>query len=116
MDMKDYLKILNDETRSKIEPIISYIESKYPKASFDDNWGAKTKMPTYRYNGNYLAIGCMKRYITLHFSNYSAPKYIKDNYPYCKAHVGCVNFSYTRELPYQIIYKAIDETFKKDLS
>jgi len=111
MDIEYYLKQIDEETREKIVPIINYIEKQYPEAVFDDNWGKKTKIPTYRINDKYVSIACMKRYITIHFSNFEAPKYIKENYSYCKANIGCVNFSYSRELPQNYIFAAIDKTF-----
>ncbi len=110
MTIDDYLGQIDEKTRNKLEPIIEYIAKEFPDVTYDEDWGPKTKMPTYRHNGNYVSIACMKRYISIHFSNYEAPKLIFQKYPYCKANVGCVNFSYARDLPHDVIFEAIDQT------
>lgn len=59
----------------------------------------------------YVGIACRKQYISVYFSDHKCVEIISNEYNFCKANKGCVNFKYTKELPLSIIFKAIDYIF-----
>ncbi len=113
MNSREYLSSISKEDKEKIDPIFKYIEKEYSEAQFSDKYAENTKLPIYKLNKEYVAIGLMKKYISIHFSKYNAVEYIKNNTKGIKCNVGCINIPYNREIEYEIIYKAIDLTFIK---
>lgn len=110
--LDEFLLEINDEKKAFINPIIDYIKQEYPNALFNDHYGANTVMPGFTINDKYIYLACRKHYFTIHFSNYKSVKFIEKNYPFAKARVGCVNFSFKRDLPYILLYAAIDITLE----
>ena len=109
----EYLSLIDPKLAKKVKPIFDYINQEYPNAIYCDSYGRNSKLPGYRIDADYIFIGGMKNYMTIHFSNRQAIKSIIDRYPYCKANEDCVNFSLSRQLPYIILYSAIDLVFDK---
>ncbi len=112
MEIYEYLNSISLENKEKIEPIFEYIIKKYKFVQFSDNYAQNTKMPTFRISHNYVTIGLMKKYISIHFSNYDAVKHIKENWKEITANVGCVNIKYNLDIKYELIFEAIEKTFK----
>lgn len=113
MNIKYFLDLVDTETQNKVLPIIKYINDKYKEAELSDSYSPKVKIPTWNFNNSFVAIGCRKHYITIYFKNRDAVTYITENYPFCRGLKTCVNFSYFRELPKEIICTAIDINFSK---
>ena len=108
--IEEFLSDLTDEKQKYVQPIIDYIYREYPNVQFKDKFGPNTIMPSFWIDDKYIALACRKHYFTIHFSNRDSVKFIKENYEYSKANVGCVNFPYHRPLPYILLSVAIDKT------
>ncbi len=111
MTIEQVVQCAKQNNTEQILPIIHYLKTQYPAAHFDEYNSEKTRIPTWRFNNNYVGIGCRKHYISVYFSQPSAAQTVAQHTPYCRALKACVNFSYKRELPLQAIYKGIDACF-----
>ncbi len=113
MKIEDLYKCIEENNTQQILPIIDYISENYKNATLDDYNLSKSQIPTWRIDKAYVGIGCRKHYISVYFSSREAVTLVADGTPYCRAQKGCVNFSYKRELPLDLIYKAIDKCFNE---
>ncbi len=117
MPIETYINLFDDKTKEQVLPIISYIEDHYENAVFDEKYSEKTRIPTWRLCGKYVAVGCEKKYISVYFASIEAVEAVKESThsPYVVARKGCVNICYRiKEMPYEAIFKGIDLTFKPD--
>ncbi len=112
MPIENFLNLVDEASQNKVQPLINYIKTNFKDAKFDEYYSEKSHIPTWKLNDSYVGIGCRKHYISVYFGKSSAVKKVAENTPYCRALKGCVNFSYKRELPYEAIYKGIDEALK----
>ena len=108
MTLSDVYQCIEENNTQQILPIITYITTNFPSATFDEYNSEKSHIPTWRIHDRYIGIGCRKHYISLYFSNRAAVTAVAQNTPYCRAQKGCVNFSYKRELPLDAIFRGID--------
>ncbi len=115
MPIEVYLDMINDKTKEQVMPMVLYIEENYKDAVFDEKYSEKTRIPTWRLHGTYIAIGCRKKYISVYFGKSEAVEVVKEkiNSPYVVMRKGCVNISYqNKDIPYEAIYRGIDECFQ----
>ncbi len=112
MPISDYYKCQPENVVKNIMPLIEYINANYPEAVFDEQYSAKTYIPTYRLNDSYVAIGCRKHYISIYFGTQGVAEIVANETPYCRALKGCVSLSYKRAIPYDAVFKGIDKCFK----
>ena len=108
MQIDYFLNLIDKQTQEMVLPIINYISIMYPQAILNDEYSIKSKIPTWRLDDKFVAIGCRKHYISIYFDSATAVEIICANTIYCRAQKSCVNFSYRRQLPYDAIYKGID--------
>ena len=114
MEIDYYLALVDNNVQQMVLPVIEYIQDHYSNALFDDNYSTKPKLPMWKLDDKYVAIGCRKHYISIYFSSHKAVQVVSDNTSFVRAHKGCVNFSYKRELPYSAIFKGIDFCFSNN--
>lgn len=111
-NIKDYISNIEGLRKERIEKVIDYINTNYPNAESSMDYAPKTKFPTYKVNGVYVAIANMKHHISIHFGRYDATKIIGEAEPRVKVNVGCVNIKDNIEFPIKAIEEAIDYCFK----
>lgn len=111
-EIEKYLNLVNERAQLKVLPIIEYIESHYPKAVFDTEHSEKTKIPTYRFEDNFVGIGCRKHYISLYFSSERPVKIIGNLTERVRCNKNSVNISYCGETDYEALFRGIDTELK----
>jgi hypothetical protein len=105
--------ILSTE-HEKVFPMIHYIEMKYPAVVFDETYSAKIKIPTYRRNGTYVSMDCIKRYINIHFGNYDVVSVVTKASEKILGNISCVNNGYKIQICVLLFINLLTFALKKN--
>ncbi len=108
-----YILGLPDIRKQRVSQLVKYIRANYEQLEQTVDFAPKTKFPTFKVGGVYVAIGNMKNYLSVHFGRYQAADIVADADIRIKKRVGCVNIPDSVDFPFNELKKAIDFCFKQ---
>lgn len=87
MSIEEYLDCIPQNRKERFSLVFNAIIKEFPKADISMTY----KMPTFKLNDNWLALGNQKNYISLYTCCLEHILCFKNKYPNIKTGKGCIN-------------------------
>lgn len=107
-EVESYFSAVPEHRKCKIKTLHELVLNLFPGVTVDLLY----KMPTYRFEDGWVAIGNQKNYISLYTCGYHHIEQFKDKHPDIKTGKGCINFRDGDELPIQDIRAVIEHAIR----
>ena len=106
-EMESYINELEDIRKDRLQKIRDMIVRNFPgtEESF------KYKMPTFEYNGNWVAAASQKKYLSVYFCSEELIKNIKEKHPEISCGKACVRIKDKDAFPLGDIKVSVEKAF-----